>query len=209
MENKVIKVKMGSLTQYGRLEGCVLMSSCENTKITTNWWITVDKRMLELTKKKKKKGNLMSKDKKPQWDGWKGTITIKSNPIPTGLATHSWRTIIPKKFSHCCEGLEPHIRLPNLETQKRTRNPQGIWPWRPVGFDYMTSTGLGETEALVLEDTNKTLYAPRLRGKEQWLNRKPNQNYLPVSEGLLWRHGYTGTGHRWCQRSWRMPLTWP
>ena len=66
MENKVIKVKMGSLTQYGRLEGCVLMSSCKNTKITTNWLTTVDKRMLELTKKKKKKGNLMSKDKKPE-----------------------------------------------------------------------------------------------------------------------------------------------
>ena len=68
MESKVIKVKMGSLTQDGRLEGCVLMSSCENTKITTNWLTAVDKRMLELTKKKKerKKRNLMSKDKKPQ-----------------------------------------------------------------------------------------------------------------------------------------------
>ena len=28
-----------------------------------------------------------------------------------------WRTIIPKKFLHYCEGSEPHVRLPNL----------GIW----------------------------------------------------------------------------------
>ena len=56
----------------------------------------------------------------------------------------------------------------------------------------MTSTGLGETETPVLEDTNKTLCVPRLRGKEQLLNRKPNQNYLLMSEGLLWRHGTQG-----------------
>ena len=25
-----------------------------------------------------------------------------------------WRIIIPKKFSHCCEHSEPHVRLPSL-----------------------------------------------------------------------------------------------
>ena len=35
------------------------------------------------------------------------------------------------------------------------------------GFDYKASTELGETETPVLEDTNKTLCTPRLRGKEQ------------------------------------------
>ena len=37
----------------------------------------------------------------------------------------------------------------------------------PAGFDHKTYIGMGETETLVLEGTNKTLYAPRFRGKEQ------------------------------------------
>ena len=31
---------------------------------------------------------------------------------------------------------------PNLGSSKGTENPLGIWVWRPVGFDYRTSTGL-------------------------------------------------------------------
>ena len=62
-------------------------------------------------------------------------------------------------------------------------------PWSPVGFDYKTSTGLGEPEIPVLEGTNKTLCSSRLRGKEQWLHRWPNQNDLLDLEGLLWRRG--------------------
>ena len=30
---------------------------------------------------------------------------------------------------------------------KGTRNPKGIWLWRTAGFDYRTSTGLGETDS--------------------------------------------------------------
>ena len=36
---------------------------------------------------------------------------IKSNPIPTRWMTHKLRTIIPKKFSQCCEDSEPHVRI--------------------------------------------------------------------------------------------------
>ena len=60
--------------------------------------------------------------KKPQWDGRRGAITIKSNPIPARLSDpQNWGTIIPKKFSHCCESSEPDVRLPTL----------GIW-WREI-----------------------------------------------------------------------------
>ena len=81
-------------------------------------------------------------------------------------------------------------------TTKGLGSPQGIWPWRPVRFDYRTSTGLREMETPVLKGTNKILRAPRPRGKEQWLHRRLNQNYMLVLEGLLWRHGLAGASHR-------------
>ena len=34
--------------------------------------------------------------------------------------------------------------LPTWGSGKGTENPQWIWLWRPVGFDYRTSTGLGK-----------------------------------------------------------------
>ena len=51
---------------------------------------------------------------------------IKSNPIPAGSATHKLKNNIPKKFSHCCDSSEPHIRLPSLGIQQRDWDPQGI-----------------------------------------------------------------------------------
>ena len=53
-----------------------------------------------------------------------------------------------------------------------------------------------------LEGTNKTLDTPRLRGKEQRLNRKWNKNYLLVLEDLLledllWGWGLAATHHRY------------
>ena len=44
---------------------------------------------------------------------------IKSNPIPAGSVTHKLKNNIPKKFSHCCDSYEPHIRLPSLGIQQR------------------------------------------------------------------------------------------
>ena len=90
----------------------------------------------------------------------------------------------------------PTSGFPVWALDKGTGNPQGIRPWRPEGSDCKTSTGLGETETPVLEGTNKTLCAPRLRGKEQWFCRKLNQNYLLVLEGLLWGCGSAGAHHR-------------
>ena len=52
----------------------------------------------------------------------------------------NWRTIIPKKFSHCSKSSKAHNRFPNLGSGKGNENPQGILLERPVGFDYRTST---------------------------------------------------------------------
>ena len=73
------------LVQDGRVEGHALTPPYESTRITTNCWTIIDKKTLELTKK----DTPHSKTKeKPQWDGRKGTITIKSNPITSGWVTH-------------------------------------------------------------------------------------------------------------------------
>ena len=54
--------------------------------------------------------------------------------------------MIPKKFSHCCEDSEPHIRLPSLRIQERYWESPGNLTMRPAGFDDRTSTRLRETE---------------------------------------------------------------
>ena len=103
--------------------------------------------------------------------------------------THKLENNNTKEILPLLWGSEPTSGFPAWGPNQRTGNPQGIWPWRPVGFDYKTSTGLGETETPVLERTNEIVHTPRPRGKEQWLHRRLNQNYLPVLEGLLWRSG--------------------
>ena len=103
--------------------------------------------------------------KKPPLDSRKSTILIKSKPIPARWMIHKLenKTIIPKKFPLCCEGSEPHISFLADGSNKGTGNPQEIWPQRPMGFDYKTSTGWGQTDSL--ESTNKILHTPGPRGK--------------------------------------------
>ena len=44
---------------------------------------------------------------------------IKPNPTPAGWVTQTREQLILKKFSHCCKGSEPQIRLPSLGIQQR------------------------------------------------------------------------------------------
>ena len=87
-------------------------------------------------------------------------MLIKSNST-------NWRRRIPKKFSHCCKGSKPHVRLPSLGIRQRAWECPGNFTGKPKGLNYKTSGGLGGEGDPVLEGTNKTLSAPRLRGKEQ------------------------------------------
>ena len=66
-----------------------------------------------------------------------GGVQSRQNqiPYPPGEWPTNWRTTtIPKKFSHCCEGSEPHARLPSLGIQQRDWVSPGIWPWRPASL---------------------------------------------------------------------------
>ena len=69
----------------GGVEGHALIPSCEYTRITASCWTVIDRKTLELTKKDTP--HLKTKEK-PQWDGRRGTITVKSNPITGGCMTH-------------------------------------------------------------------------------------------------------------------------
>ena len=63
-----------------RVEGHGLIFPCEDSKITTCCWTTIDRIMLDATKK------IYSTSKareKPQQDGRRGKICLESNTIPT------------------------------------------------------------------------------------------------------------------------------
>ena len=116
------------------------------------------------------------------------------------------RTIKPKSSHNVTKVLGPTTDFPTWGSGKRTENPQGMWLWRPAGFDYRTSTGLGKQR--LLESTNKTSRAPGPRRKEQWPHKRLN-THLPVSvqeslaevcvdSGLL-----QGQEH-WLQQSWEV-----
>ena len=87
------------------------------------------------------------------------------------------------RFRTSCQASQPGDPTKGLEIPRESDH-EGQW-------DLFTRlpTGLGETETPVLDGTNKTLHAPRPRGKEHWLHRKVNQTYLLVLGGPLWRHG--------------------
>ena len=78
--------------------------------------------------------------------------------------------------------LSPMLGFPSWGPGKGIRKPQGLWPWRPVGFDYKNHAGLGETETSFLMDTNKIFWPLGLRRKEQWPQEETEPD-LPVSVG--------------------------
>ena len=77
---KLSKIKENnrmSRVQDGGVERCALILSCENSKITTCCWKTIDKRMLEHTKK----DTPCSRAKeKPQQDGRRDEIAFRIKP---------------------------------------------------------------------------------------------------------------------------------
>ena len=126
-----------------------------------------------------------SKDRKPQWDGRRGTMMIKSNPIPTRWAAHKlensnskevllllWRFWVPRQASQLGDPSEG-LGIP------RESDFEGQW----CLITGLHRTG-GNTDSTLRR--NKILCMPRPSGTEQWPHRRLNQIYLLVLEGLLW-----------------------
>ena len=87
---------------------------------------------------------------------------IKSNPITEGWATTNQRTIIPKKFSHCCEGSEPYVRLSSLDFKLGIPRESDLKGQQDLIIGLPRDWG---KETLLLEGTNKILCMPRPRRK--------------------------------------------
>ena len=101
------------------------------------------------------------------WNKMIGRVQSWSNQVPYLLGgwPTDWNTVVPKMFSHCFECSEIYIKLPSLGIGQSDCESPGNQILKEVEFDYSTSTGLEETEAPLLEGTNKTLCKPRPRGK--------------------------------------------
>ena len=98
---------------------------------------------------------------------------------------------MPKKFSHCWRVLSPTSGFPAWGFGKRTRDPQGIWLWRPGGSGYGTEGKRDST----LGWHKQNLYPSGPRRKEQW-PQETELDLLARVEGLLWRCGLA-VGHHW------------
>ena len=129
--------------------------------------------------------------KQPQQDSGRGTITIKSNPIPAGWVTH--RLENPKN----CNTKEVLPLLWRSGTPRQASQPgDPTRDWESPGNLTLKASGIwlqdfhstGGTETPVLEGTNQTTHTPRPRGKEQQLHRRLNRNHLLGwgSPGEVW-----------------------
>ena len=190
------------MIQDGKAEGCELISSCESAKIATTCWNTINRKMLEPTKR----DTLCPRTKKqPQQDGRRGKIKIKSNPITIGWVTHRLENNNTKEvFTLLWRFWTLHQTSQPGDPTKRLGIPRVSGLEETVGYDYRPSRGLREIETPVLEGKNKILYTPRHRGEKQWPHRRLNQNYLLVLKGLLWSQ--QGSPGGWGQ--WKVPLAW-
>ena len=86
----------------------------------------------------------------------------------------NWRTITPKKFSHCFKSCRAYKRFPNLGIWQRIENLQGN---------------------RLLEGTNKTLCTPGPKMKDQCPHERLSQTCLRVPGSLQQRCGLTVACH--------------
>jgi len=84
--------------------------------------------------------------------------------------------------------LGPTTDFPTWGSGKGTENPQGIRHWRPVGFDYRTSIGLGKE---TLRGHKQNLVVHQEPGKRCSV---PTSDWVRLpygSPGVWWKHGST------------------
>ena len=132
---------------------------------------------------------------KPQWDGRRGWITVKSNPITAGWVTDRLENTYTTEVHPLEWRFWAPRQVPNLGGWQReeeflenqTLKPSGNWL---QGFDRTggnwDSTLGGHTQSSVRIGTQR---------KEQWPQGRLNQTYLLVLGGLLQRQG-VAVAHR-------------
>ena len=74
---------LGGIFQDGGVEGCVLTFSCKNSEITTHCWTTIDRRLLDPTKKRP---HIQGQRRNPSKMVGGVKLHLESNPLPTRYA---------------------------------------------------------------------------------------------------------------------------
>ena len=119
-------------TQDGRVEGCVLIFSCENSKITTHCWTTIDRTMLGSTKKDTP---CPRAKEKPQQDGRTGKIMFR---------------IKPHACHRCLEGTNKTLCTSGDPTETEPDLLLSVWV-TPV--EVWVSSGLPQKQGLWVQQT--------------------------------------------------------
>ena len=158
--------------------------SCQSTKITTSCWTTINRRMLELTKKDIP---CPETKKKPQLDGRKSTNT-KSNPIPIRWAANNQENdIIKEVFPLLWQFWAPHPASQAGDPAKELGIPsesdfEGQWD---------SITGLPQDWRI------QRLHSGRTQTKScTCQNPGKRSSDLLVLKGLLWRCGLAVANHK-------------
>ena len=154
--------------QDGRVEGCVFIFSCENSKITTHCWTTIDRRMLHPTKKRcpTSKGK-----EKPQKEGRRGEITFRLKPH-----IHQW----------CSKGSDKTMSAPGSRDPPRQRLSQTyVWVYY-CGEESLRRNGLAiivnkrvQNGVLGCNLKNDRMISVRFPGKP--FNITVMQAYAPIT----------------------------
>ena len=112
---------------------------------------------------------------------------------PTNRRTVNTKEVLQLlwRFGTLCWASQPTDLTKGLGIPRES-DPEAQWDWitrLPQGW------GRWRLQTLRAQ-TKPCMHQSRLREKEQWLYRKPNQNDLLVLEGLLWRREPAGAHHR-------------
>ena len=101
-------------SKNGGVEGHVIIFSLENSKITTCYWTTINRKMLDSTKKtnKQKKTPRPKAKEKPQQDGRRGKIAFR-------ITAHT--------HQKCMEGSNKTLCTPGDSTETEPDLPLSVW----------------------------------------------------------------------------------
>ena len=159
----------------------MFISSSKSHKTATSYWTAIGRRMLEPTKER----YLTPKDKEKaivRWSDGCNHDKIKSHTRQVGDPQNGEQWYQRSAWT-VLKVLNPTSGFPAWGSNKGTANPQGIWPWRPTGFDYRPSRGLRETETPVLEVRHKQNFAHIKTQRKGVVIPQEAEPKLPASVG--------------------------
>ena len=130
------------------------------------------------------------------WEAWGVSPIIE----PLSRKSTNWRTIITKKFSHCCKSSRACNRFPNLGIWQRAWEPLGNLTLKTSGISLQNFHRTGKTDSwrpqtkhCVHQDSGeKSSDTTRDLPVSVW--ESPEAPW--VDSGLLWGQG------QWVQQSW-------